>query len=126
MNGVRIGEGSIVGAGSLLLKRTEIPPFSLVVGSPAKVKKMAGLRFLNRFVRQVPIMSAEQNTTATTGRNSHPRHFVLEHRSSWGRRYIGEFLQTAWRSSCVDSGLKEPCDRCLTDGLKEICCSSDR
>ena len=33
MNGVRIGEGSIVGAGSLLLEGTEIPPFSLVAGS---------------------------------------------------------------------------------------------
>jgi gamma-carbonic anhydrase len=32
-----IGEGSIVGAGSLVTQRTVIPPHSLVLGSPAKV-----------------------------------------------------------------------------------------
>jgi carbonic anhydrase/acetyltransferase-like protein (isoleucine patch superfamily) len=32
-----IGTGSIVGAGSLVTARTVIPPFSLVLGSPAKV-----------------------------------------------------------------------------------------
>ena len=39
MNGARIGRGSIVGAGAVVLEDTEIPPFSLVVGSPAKVRK---------------------------------------------------------------------------------------
>ena len=51
MNGVRIGEGSIVGAGSLLLEGTEIPPFSLVAGSPAKVKKTYGSEILEQ-IRQ--------------------------------------------------------------------------
>jgi carbonic anhydrase/acetyltransferase-like protein (isoleucine patch superfamily) len=51
MNGVRIGEGSIVGAGSLLLEGTEIPPFSLVAGSPAKVKKTYGPEILEQ-IRQ--------------------------------------------------------------------------
>jgi len=32
-----IGEGSIVGAGSLVTQRTVIPPHSLVLGAPAKV-----------------------------------------------------------------------------------------
>jgi carbonic anhydrase/acetyltransferase-like protein (isoleucine patch superfamily) len=32
-----IGEGSIVGAGSLVTQRTVIPPHSLVMGAPAKV-----------------------------------------------------------------------------------------
>ena len=32
-----IGEGSIVGAGSLVTQRTVIPPYSLVLGAPAKV-----------------------------------------------------------------------------------------
>ena len=32
-----IGRGSIIGAGALVLEGTEIPPYSLVVGSPAKV-----------------------------------------------------------------------------------------
>ena len=39
MNGVIIGRGSIIGAGAVLLERMEIPEFSMVVGSPAKVKK---------------------------------------------------------------------------------------
>ena len=32
-----IGRGSVVGAGALVLEGMEVPPFSLVVGSPAKV-----------------------------------------------------------------------------------------
>jgi carbonic anhydrase/acetyltransferase-like protein (isoleucine patch superfamily) len=40
LNGVTIGAGSIVAAGTLLLERTEIPPGSLVVGHPGKVKRM--------------------------------------------------------------------------------------
>jgi gamma-carbonic anhydrase len=32
-----IGEGSIVGAGALVTQRTVIPPYSLVLGAPAKV-----------------------------------------------------------------------------------------
>ena len=39
MNEARIGRGSIVGAGAVVLEKTIIPPFSLVVGSPAVVKK---------------------------------------------------------------------------------------
>ena len=39
MNGVKIGRGSIVGAGAVLLEGMEVPPFSMVVGSPAKVRK---------------------------------------------------------------------------------------
>ena len=83
MNGVRIGEGSIVGAGSLLLEGTEIPPFSLVAGSPAKVKKPMAPKFLGRFVKQAHIMSAEQNTIVTTGENSNPRRLVQERHISW-------------------------------------------
>jgi carbonic anhydrase/acetyltransferase-like protein (isoleucine patch superfamily) len=39
LNGVVIGEGSIVAAGALLTERTIIPPRSLVMGSPGKVKR---------------------------------------------------------------------------------------
>ena len=39
MNGVRIGRGSIIGAGAVLLEGMEVPEFSMVVGSPAKVRK---------------------------------------------------------------------------------------
>jgi carbonic anhydrase/acetyltransferase-like protein (isoleucine patch superfamily) len=39
LNGVVIGESSIVAAGTLLTERTEIPARSLVVGAPGKVKR---------------------------------------------------------------------------------------
>ena len=39
LNGVVVGEGSIVAAGTLLTEGTEIPPRSLVMGSPGKVKR---------------------------------------------------------------------------------------
>ncbi len=37
MKGVTIGKGSIIGAGSIITK--DIPPFSLVVGNPARILK---------------------------------------------------------------------------------------
>ena len=37
MDGVKVGAQSIIGAGALLTMGTEIPPGSLVLGSPAKV-----------------------------------------------------------------------------------------
>ena len=39
LDGVRVGENSLVAAGSLLTPNTRIPPRSLVMGSPAKVKR---------------------------------------------------------------------------------------
>ncbi|MDP9148228.1 MAG: gamma carbonic anhydrase family protein [Acidobacteriota bacterium] len=39
LNGARIGGGSIVAAGTLITERTVIPPSSLVMGSPGKVKR---------------------------------------------------------------------------------------
>ena len=39
MDGVRVGTQSLVAAGSLLTPGTIIPPRSLVIGSPAKVKR---------------------------------------------------------------------------------------
>jgi carbonic anhydrase/acetyltransferase-like protein (isoleucine patch superfamily) len=40
LDGVRVGANSLVAAGSLLTPGTAIPPGSLVMGSPAKVKRM--------------------------------------------------------------------------------------
>ena len=37
MDGAVIGRGSVVGAGALVTKNTVIPPYSVVLGSPAKV-----------------------------------------------------------------------------------------
>ena len=42
MNGAVIGEGSIVGAGACVAEGTVVPPRSLVVGVPAKVRKELG------------------------------------------------------------------------------------
>jgi carbonic anhydrase/acetyltransferase-like protein (isoleucine patch superfamily) len=39
LNGVVIGKGSIIAAGALVLERTIIPPASLVVGAPGRVKR---------------------------------------------------------------------------------------
>ena len=39
MDGAVIGEDAVVGAGALVTERTVIPPKSLVVGSPAKVRR---------------------------------------------------------------------------------------
>lgn len=37
LNGAKIGRGCVIGANALILENTEIPDFSLVVGSPGKV-----------------------------------------------------------------------------------------
>jgi len=39
MDGAVVEEDCIIGAGSLVTERTQIPPKSLVIGSPAKVKR---------------------------------------------------------------------------------------
>ena len=39
LNGAKVGEGAIVGAGSVVKSGMEIPPYTLAVGSPAKVVK---------------------------------------------------------------------------------------
>ena len=39
LNNVRIGEGSIVAAGALVVENTVIPPHSLYLGTPARLKR---------------------------------------------------------------------------------------
>ena len=39
LNGARVGTGSIVAAGSLVVEEMKIPPRSLVMGHPAKVRR---------------------------------------------------------------------------------------
>jgi carbonic anhydrase/acetyltransferase-like protein (isoleucine patch superfamily) len=39
LDGARIGRGSLVGAGALVTPGTDIPAGSLVIGSPARVKR---------------------------------------------------------------------------------------
>jgi carbonic anhydrase/acetyltransferase-like protein (isoleucine patch superfamily) len=40
LNGAHVGAGSIVAAGALLTENMKVPPKSLVMGSPAKVKRL--------------------------------------------------------------------------------------
>lgn len=40
LNGARIGAGSIVAAGTLIVENMTVPPKSLVMGSPGKVKRL--------------------------------------------------------------------------------------
>lgn len=42
LNGAQIGEGSIIAAGSLVLEGQTIPAESIVMGSPAKVRRQGG------------------------------------------------------------------------------------
>ena len=39
LDGARVGRNSLIAAGSLVTPNTEIPPHSLVMGSPARVKR---------------------------------------------------------------------------------------
>ncbi len=39
MNGAVVGTGSVIAAGAVVLEHTIVPPYSLVTGSPGKVKK---------------------------------------------------------------------------------------
>ena len=57
LNGAHIGEGSIVAAGTLVPEETRIPPHSLVMGSPGRVKRTLSdaevasiLQFSERYV----------------------------------------------------------------------------
>ncbi len=40
LNKAVIGKGCVIGAGALVTQNTHIPPYSLVIGSPAKVKRV--------------------------------------------------------------------------------------
>src|SRR5262245_63964815 len=40
LNGAHVGSGSIVAAGTLLVEGQKVPPRSLVMGSPGKVKRL--------------------------------------------------------------------------------------
>jgi carbonic anhydrase/acetyltransferase-like protein (isoleucine patch superfamily) len=42
LNGAHVGTGSIVAAGTLLVEGMKVPPRSLVMGSPGKVKRPLG------------------------------------------------------------------------------------
>lgn len=70
LDGVRVGRNSLVAAGSLLTPNTIIPPHSLVMGSPAKVKREltdAEVKDLEKFWRNyVSLSRIYQNQTLPT------------------------------------------------------------
>jgi carbonic anhydrase/acetyltransferase-like protein (isoleucine patch superfamily) len=39
MNGAKVGEGSIIAAGALIPERMEVPPGSVVMGQPGKIRR---------------------------------------------------------------------------------------
>jgi carbonic anhydrase/acetyltransferase-like protein (isoleucine patch superfamily) len=58
LNGAHVGQESIVAAGTLIVEGMEIPPRSLVMGSPARLKRsltdadVAGIRtYADRYVQ---------------------------------------------------------------------------
>jgi carbonic anhydrase/acetyltransferase-like protein (isoleucine patch superfamily) len=51
LDGARIGAGSLIGAGALVTPRTEIPPGSVVMGSPGKVVRQVQERDLEWMAR---------------------------------------------------------------------------
>lgn len=60
LDGVRVGRNSLVAAGSLITPNTKIPPRSLVMGSPAKVKRELGddeVKDLEKFWRNYVSLS---------------------------------------------------------------------
>ena len=48
MRGIKIGEGAVIGANSFV--KTDVPPYSIVVGSPAKVYKY---RFKDNIIEKI-------------------------------------------------------------------------
>ena len=60
LDGVRVGKNSLVAAGSLLTPNTQIPPRSLVMGSPAKIKRELDeneIKNLERFWRNYVLLN---------------------------------------------------------------------
>jgi carbonic anhydrase/acetyltransferase-like protein (isoleucine patch superfamily) len=67
LNGARIGRGAVVAAGALVPEGMEIPPATLVMGSPAKVKRAVSedeqVRFrknCDNYVRLTAVYKEEQ------------------------------------------------------------------
>jgi carbonic anhydrase/acetyltransferase-like protein (isoleucine patch superfamily) len=49
LNGARVGKGTVIAAGALVPERMEIPPGSMVMGMPAKVKRELRPEEIERF-----------------------------------------------------------------------------
>ena len=53
LNGAKIGDGSIIAAGALIPERMEVPPGSLVMGAPGKVRRQVTPEDLEKMKRGV-------------------------------------------------------------------------
>lgn len=71
MNQAVIGRGSVIAAGAVVLEKTVIPPYSLVTGSPGKIKKT--YRDKNAIEKAINTMSESYIKSAQTF--GHPRLF---------------------------------------------------
>jgi carbonic anhydrase/acetyltransferase-like protein (isoleucine patch superfamily) len=68
LNGAVIGKGSIIAAGALVVERTVVPPGSLVMGSPGKVKRAVSAvdqvaidRYAERYVQYKNVYKSEKS-----------------------------------------------------------------
>jgi carbonic anhydrase/acetyltransferase-like protein (isoleucine patch superfamily) len=55
LNGVHVGTGSIVAAAALVAERTQVPPGSMVVGVPGRIRPLVGEDHLRRIGHAVGI-----------------------------------------------------------------------
>ena len=71
LNGAKIGKGSVVAAGAVVPERMQVPPFSMVMGVPAKVKReVTDSEERARFART-------RSTTFSTNRNLPERAILI-------------------------------------------------
>lgn len=65
LNGAKIGAGSLIAAGALVGENKEIPPGSLVMGSPGKVVKQLSPELIERMKRGATHYAAKWKRFAT-------------------------------------------------------------
>ena len=53
LNGARVGKGAVVAAGSLVTEGMEVPPATLVIGAPAKPRRLVSAEEQARFRKAV-------------------------------------------------------------------------
>ena len=67
MDHARVGRGSVIGAGALVPEGMEIPPYSLVVGIPAKIKRSITPEEHKEQLRQCQMYVEESQAMAQAG-----------------------------------------------------------
>lgn len=67
MDRAHIGKGSIIGAGALVPEDMEIPPYSVVVGIPAKIRRTVTEEDHNEQLRQCRLYVDESQAMARAG-----------------------------------------------------------